>query len=62
MTFNFSLVAIDPIINSAAKMLSMSAGQYGVPMVFRGPTGNAGQLSSPSTHKTLKTGMQILQD
>lgn len=46
MTFNFSLVAIDPIINSAAKMLSMSGGQYGCPMVFRGPTGNAGQLGA----------------
>lgn len=46
MTFNFSLVAIDQVINSAAKMLSMSGGQYGAPMVFRGPTGSAGQLSS----------------
>jgi pyruvate dehydrogenase E1 component beta subunit len=46
MTFNFSLVAIDQVINSAAKMMSMSGGQYNVPMVFRGPTGNAGQLSS----------------
>lgn len=46
MTFNFSLVAIDQIINSAAKMMSMSAGQYGAPMVFRGPTGNAGQLGA----------------
>ena len=46
MTFNFSLVAIDQIINSAAKMLSMSGGQYGVPIVFRGPTGNAGQLGA----------------
>ncbi len=46
MTFNFSLVAIDQIINSAAKMMSMSGGQYNVPIVFRGPTGNAGQLSS----------------
>ncbi len=45
MTFNFSLVAIDQVINSAAKMLSMSGGQYNIPMVFRGPTGNAGQLS-----------------
>lgn len=45
MTFNFSLVAIDQVINSAAKMRSMSGGQYGVPIVFRGPTGNAGQLS-----------------
>jgi pyruvate dehydrogenase E1 component beta subunit len=46
MTFNFSLVAIDQIINSAAKMMSMSGGQYSCPMVFRGPTGNAGMLSS----------------
>jgi pyruvate dehydrogenase E1 component beta subunit len=46
MTFNFSLVAIDQIINSAAKMLSMSGGQFNIPIVFRGPTGNAGMLSS----------------
>jgi pyruvate dehydrogenase E1 component beta subunit len=46
MTFNFSLVAIDQIINSAAKMYSMSGGQYNVPIVFRGPTGNAGQLGA----------------
>jgi len=46
MTFNFSLVAIDQIINSAAKLMSMSGGQIPVPIVFRGPTGNAGMLSS----------------
>lgn len=46
MTFNFSLVAIDQVINSAAKMMSMSGGQFNVPLVFRGPTGNAGMLSS----------------
>lgn len=46
MTFNFSLVAIDQVINAAAKMMSMSGGQYSVPIVFRGPTGNAGMLSS----------------
>lgn len=46
MTFNFSLVAIDQVINSAAKMLSMSGGHYGAPMVFRGPTGSAGQLGA----------------
>lgn len=46
MTFNFSLVAIDQIINGAAKTMSMSGGQINVPIVFRGPTGNAGQLSS----------------
>jgi pyruvate dehydrogenase E1 component beta subunit len=46
MTFNFSLVAIDQVINSAAKMLSMSGGQYKIPMVFRGPTASAGQLGA----------------
>jgi len=46
MTFNFSLVAIDQIINSAAKMLSMSGGHFGCPIVFRGPTGSAGQLGA----------------
>lgn len=46
MTFNFSLVAIDQIINGAAKMMSMSGGQFPVPIVFRGATGNAGMLSS----------------
>ncbi len=46
MTFNFSLVAIDQIVNGAAKMMSMSGGQFPVPIVFRGATGNAGMLSS----------------
>jgi pyruvate dehydrogenase E1 component beta subunit len=46
MTFNFSLVAIDQVINSAAKMMSMSGGQFPVPIVFRGPTASAGMLSS----------------
>ena len=46
MTFNFSLVAIDQIINASAKMLSMSGGQFGNPIVFRGPTGSAGQLGA----------------
>lgn len=46
MTFNFSLVAIDQVINSAAKMLFMSGGQFPMPIVFRGPTGNAGMLAA----------------
>jgi pyruvate dehydrogenase E1 component beta subunit len=46
MTFNFSLVAIDQVVNNAAKMMSMSGGQFTVPIVFRGPTGAAGMLSS----------------
>ncbi|MBC7412192.1 MAG: pyruvate dehydrogenase complex E1 component subunit beta [Bacteroidia bacterium] len=46
MTFNFSLVAIDQVINSAAKMMSMSGGQFPMPIVFRGPTASAGMLSS----------------
>jgi pyruvate dehydrogenase E1 component beta subunit len=46
MTFNFSLVAIDQVINSAAKMYQMSGGQFNIPIVFRGPTGSAGQLGA----------------
>lgn len=46
MTFNFSLVAIDQIINNAAKMYQMSGGQFNIPIVFRGPTGSAGQLGA----------------
>ena len=46
MTFNFSLVAIDQIINNAAKMMQMSGGQFNIPIVFRGPTGSAGQLGA----------------
>ncbi len=46
MTFNFSLVAIDQVINSAAKMYQMSGGQYHCPMVFRGPSGSAGTLGA----------------
>ena len=46
MTFNFSLVAIDQVINSAAKIHQMSGGQLTCPIVFRGPTGNAGQLGA----------------
>ena len=46
MTFNFSLVGIDQIINNAAKMMQMSGGQFNVPIVFRGPTGSAGQLGA----------------
>src|SRR3989337_1871231 len=46
MTFNCSLVVIDQVINSASKMLSMSGGQFPMPIVFRGPTGSAGQLGA----------------
>jgi pyruvate dehydrogenase E1 component beta subunit len=46
MTFNFSLVAIDQVVNSAAKMLNMSGGQFSVPVVFRGPSGSAGSLGA----------------
>jgi pyruvate dehydrogenase E1 component beta subunit len=46
MTFNFSLVAIDQVINAAAKIYQMSGGQFNVPIVFRGPTGSAGQLGA----------------
>lgn len=46
MTFNFSLVAIDQIINNAAKIFQMSGGQFHVPIVFRGPSGPAVQVGS----------------
>jgi pyruvate dehydrogenase E1 component beta subunit len=46
MTFNFSLVAIDQIINNAAKIRQMSAGQFTVPIVFRGPGGSAVQVAA----------------
>ncbi len=46
MTWNFALLAIDQLINSAAKMRYMSAGQVGVPAVFRGPGGSALQLGA----------------
>ncbi len=46
MTFNFSILATDQIVNSAAKMLYMSGGQFNVPIVFRGPSGSAYQVSS----------------
>jgi pyruvate dehydrogenase E1 component beta subunit len=44
MTFNFSILALDQVLHSAAKMLYMSGGQINIPMVFRGPTGAALQL------------------
>jgi pyruvate dehydrogenase E1 component beta subunit len=46
MTFNFSLLAFDEIVNAAAKMYQMSGGQYNVPIVFRGPGGAALQLAA----------------
>ena len=46
MTWNFALLASDQIINSAAKVLQMSGGQYSCPIVFRGGNGQAGQLAA----------------
>ena len=46
MTFNFSMQAIDHIINSAAKTLYMSGGQLGTPIVFRGPNGAASRVAA----------------
>ena len=46
MTFNFSMQAIDQVINSAAKTLYMSGGQMGAPMVFRGPNGAAARVGA----------------
>ena len=50
MTWNFSILASDQIINHAAKMLYMSGGQFKVPIVFRGPNGSAYQVSSQHSH------------
>jgi pyruvate dehydrogenase E1 component beta subunit len=46
MTWNFAVLALDQVVNSAAKMLYMSGGQYNIPIVFRGPNGAALQLSA----------------
>ena len=46
MTWNFAVLALDQILNHAAKMLSMSGGQFSCPIVFRGPNGSAGQLGA----------------
>jgi pyruvate dehydrogenase E1 component beta subunit len=46
MTWNFAILAFDQIVNSAAKMLSMSGGQFNIPIVFRGPSASAGQLGA----------------
>jgi pyruvate dehydrogenase E1 component beta subunit len=46
MTWNFAILAYDQIFNSAAKMLSMSGGQFNIPLTFRGPTGAALQLAA----------------
>ena len=46
MTFNFALLAIDQVVNSAAKIHNMSGGQFTCPIVFRGPSGSAGQLAA----------------
>ncbi len=45
MTWNFAVLAFDQIVNNAAKTLAQSAGQYNCPIVFRGPSGSAGQLA-----------------
>lgn len=50
MTWNFSFVAFDAITNSAAKMFQMSAGQFKVPIVFRGPNASARQVGSQHSH------------
>lgn len=52
MTFSFSLVAFDQIVNNAPNMLTMSGGQFNVPVVFRGPNGPAHQLGATHSHAT----------
>ena len=55
MTWNFAILAFDQIINGSAKMLAMSAGEFGNPIVFRGPQGSAGQLGAQ--HSMMLTNM-----
>jgi pyruvate dehydrogenase E1 component beta subunit len=52
MTFNFSYVAFDQVINNAPNMRYMSGGQFRVPIVFRGPNGAAGQLGATHSNST----------
>ena len=52
MTFSFSLVAFDQIVNNAPNMLTMSGGQFTVPVTFRGPNGPAHQLGATHSHAT----------
>jgi pyruvate dehydrogenase E1 component beta subunit len=52
MTFSFSMVAFDQIVNNAPNMLTMSGGQFNVPIVFRGPNGPAHQLGATHSHAT----------
>ncbi len=52
MTFSFSMVAFDQIVNNAPNMLTMSGGQFSVPIVFRGPNGPAHQLGATHSHAT----------
>jgi pyruvate dehydrogenase E1 component beta subunit len=59
MTFNFSMQAIDHIINSAAKTLYMSGGQMGAPMVFRGPNGAAARVGAQHSQDYAAWYMQI---
>ena len=59
MTFSFSWVAIDQIINNAANMRYMSGGQFAVPIVFRGSSGMAGSLAATHSHRPEATFAQI---
>src|ERR1043165_7293521 len=52
MTFSFSLVAFDQVVNNAPNMLMMSGGQFNIPITFRGPNGPAHQLGDTHSHAT----------
>jgi pyruvate dehydrogenase E1 component beta subunit len=52
MTFSFSFVAFDQVVNNAPNMLTMSGGQFNVPITFRGPNGPAHQLGATHSHAT----------
>ena len=52
MTFSFSLVAFDQVVNNAPNMFTMSGGQFNIPITFRGPNGPAHQLGATHSHAT----------
>ncbi len=52
MTFSFSFVAFDQVVNNAPNMLTMSGGQFNIPITFRGPNGPAHQLGATHSHAT----------
>ena len=60
MTWNFAVLPLDQILNTASKMLAMSGGQVGCPIVFRGPNGSAGQLGAQHSMYANIPGLKVI--